>query len=113
MVEYPEQDFENSEEKMAYREGYIISRDKMYLKILGIIERESYDQDVTTLDELLYQFGFDSFDEEKVIDMDFDDFDREDDFRRELMREEIEQQRKLILNKLRVLGVDVNQISYR
>tara|TARA_B100000424_G_C22817236_1_gene437344 strand:+ start:223 stop:558 length:336 start_codon:yes stop_codon:yes gene_type:complete len=107
MVEYPKQDFQNFEEEEAYKEGYQISRLIRDLEILGIIEGESYDQDVSTLDELLYQFGFDSLDEEKVIDMDFDDFDREDDFRRELMREVIEQERKEIVDKLRALGVDL------
>ena len=106
MVEYPEQDFQNFEEEEAYNQGYQISRLIRDLEILGIIEGESYDQDVSTLDELLYQFGFESLDEEKVIDMDFNDFDREDDFRRELMREVIEQERKEIVDKLRASGVD-------
>tara|TARA_R100000655_G_scaffold55096_1_gene93129 strand:+ start:119 stop:442 length:324 start_codon:yes stop_codon:yes gene_type:complete len=107
MVEYPVQDFEVREEKRGYNLGYQISRLIRDLEILEIIERESYDQDVSTLDELLYQFGFESLDEEKVIDMDFDDFDRENDFRRKLMREAIQEEIKKIKGKLDALNVVV------
>jgi len=108
MVVYPDDGsyFDNGQ---GYKLGYQISRLIRNLEILGIMEVESYDQDVSTLDELLYQFGFDSLDEEKVIDMDFDDFDREDDFRRELMREVIQQERSEIRDKLRALGVDFEE----
>tara|TARA_R100000654_G_C2583407_1_gene111936 strand:- start:162 stop:485 length:324 start_codon:yes stop_codon:yes gene_type:complete len=105
MVEYPVQDFEVREEERGYNLGYQISRLIRDLEILEIIERESYDQDVSTLDELLYQFGFESLDEEKVIDMDFDDFDRENDFRRKLMREAIQEEIKNIKGKLDALNV--------
>jgi len=107
MVEYPVQDFEVREEERGYNLGYQISRLIRDLEILEIIERESYDQDVSTLDELLYQFGFESLDEEKVIDMDFDDFDRENDFRRKLMREAIQEEIKKIKGKLDALNVVV------
>ena len=105
MVEYPVQDFEVREEKRGYNLGYQISRLIRDLEILRIIQRESYEQDVSTLDELLYQFGFESLDEEKVIDMDFDDFDRENDFRRKLMREAIQEEIKNIKGKLDALNV--------
>ena len=107
MVEYPVQDFEVREEKRGYNLGYQISRLIRDLEILRIIQRESYEQDVSTLDELLYQFGFESLDEEKVIDMDFDDFDRENDFRRKLMREAIQEEIKKIKGKLDALNVVV------
>ena len=107
MVEYPVQDFEVREEERGYNLGYQISRLIRDLEILRIIQRESYEQDVSTLDELLYQFGFESLDEEKVIDMDFDDFDRENDFRRKLMREAIQEEIKKIKGKLDALNVVV------